>query len=548
MRLIIKDYLLQLKEKDELDLLLCDVLFQMGYITENRPKTGNRQFGVDIRAQMEDEILLCVVKQGNLTRQNWNSGQNAVRQSLEEIQDCYLGLIKGKDREKKLHVVVATNGMIDEAVRPDWEGYKGRNTNWSGMTVELDFWNIDTLTDYVQRYLFDEHVFSPKMQGLLRRALYFIGDGDYRREYYEEIINDFLASLKENDSVKEKKKKLAGAFLASQMIAQYAADIKVYKIAIMVTEYLIIRFWKYLLENSKFESQLYVDWLLKFLTEYEKWSQKYYESVKYCCEGKNRIPAYNPVEQRVTLYEMLGYLVTYAYYLSFRNAFSKESSNKSQEICNSIIDMINNHPQFFYAPYDRDIGIISMLYRLLMRLRGTTDIETLIYVQTIQLAHYYLMYRKYPTPVDTFDDAVNIDMGFPAEEYMTSAFWGTMLEWIVLMNQKELYDKLREFLTEDLNEVTKCVWFLRADEELKLYDAYAMNQAGDGVAFEPEKTFEEMKEQVTFIMDQYSQETFSFETNSFPALEFIVSRYYGYLVRVKVEPLMNLSDSVETTE
>ena len=93
MRLIIKDYLLQLKEKDELDLLLCDVLFQMGYITENRPKTGNRQYGVDIRAQNEDELLLCVVKQGNMTRQNWNSGQNAVRQSLDEIQDSYINII-----------------------------------------------------------------------------------------------------------------------------------------------------------------------------------------------------------------------------------------------------------------------------------------------------------------------------------------------------------------------------------------------------------------------------------------------------------------------
>mgnify|MGYP007110314217 FL=1 len=42
MRLIIKDYLLQLKEKDELDLLICDILLQMGYITDNQPKTGNR--------------------------------------------------------------------------------------------------------------------------------------------------------------------------------------------------------------------------------------------------------------------------------------------------------------------------------------------------------------------------------------------------------------------------------------------------------------------------------------------------------------------------
>ena len=86
MRLIIKDYLLQLKEKDELDLLLCDVLLQMGFITDNRPKTGNRQYGVDIRAHNEETLLLCTVKQGDLNRKNWDSDPNSVRQSLNEMR------------------------------------------------------------------------------------------------------------------------------------------------------------------------------------------------------------------------------------------------------------------------------------------------------------------------------------------------------------------------------------------------------------------------------------------------------------------------------
>ena len=37
------------------------------------------------------------------------------------------------------------------------------------------------------------------------------------------------------------------------------------------------------------------------------------------------------------------------------------------------------------------------------------------------------------------------------------------------------------------------------------------------------------------IMKQYEKETFSFETYSFDALEFIICRYYGYLPRVKRE-------------
>ena len=36
-------------------------------------------------------------------------------------------------------------------------------------------------------------------------------------------------------------------------------------------------------------------------------------------------------------------------------------------------------------------------------------------------------------------------------------------------------------------------------------------------------------------MQQYEKETFSFETYSFEALEFILCRYYDYLPRVKRE-------------
>ena len=535
MRLVIKDYLLQLKEKDELDLLLCDLLFQMGYITDNKPKTGNRQYGVDIRAYNDNKILLTVVKQGNLNRKNWDSDQNAVRQSLNDIQDTYIEFIKGKDRKKELHIIVASNGVIDEPVRPSWEGYVSHNTTWSGMKVQIEFWNIDKLVDDVQKYLFDEHIFGAEMQSFLRKALYFIDESDYRNEYFECIIDDYLLRLKSIDTPKERRKKLSGLYLACQMIAQYAAEAGIYKIGIMVSEYLIVKYWKYMLEDNKLGKLSDVEWLHKFLSMYEKWNQKYYEAVRYCCEGEDRIPFYNTIEQRLLVYEVLGYLISYAYYLSFRREYDSVAAGRCYEVHASIINLINNHAQFAYAPYDRHIGIVSMLYRLLDCLERTEDICGLMRHQCTCLAHYYLMYHKYPTAADSIEDAIAIDMGALAEDYQTSAFWGTMLEWIVLMDQSELYQFLQSFLKDDLKNVTKCVWFLRSEEESQFYDVYAMNQAGEGIALQLEKTFDKFKEKVIFIMKQYETEQFSFDEYSFAALEFIVCRYYGYLVRVKRE-------------
>lgn len=533
MRLIIKDYLLQLKEKDELDLLLCDLLLQMGYVTDNRPETGNRQYGVDIRAHNEDTVLLCAVKQGDLNRKNWDSDPNSVRQSLNEIHDCYMGFLTDQDREKNLRVIVATNGMMDESVSPNWDGYVKQNTIWQGITVKIEFWNIDIITDFVQKYLFDEHIFGSETQSLLRRALYYIGDGDYPAKYYEQIVNGFLQKLDPNDSAKERKKKLSAVFLATQMIAQYAAESRTYKICIMVSEYLIIRYWYYLLTHRLFEKTSYIDWLLKFLGVYEKWNNSYYNEVKFVCEGKDRIPDYNSVEQRVTIYNILGHLSCYAYYLSFK------TDTASQELCNEIqqhiVLLINNYPQSYYPPYDVNINIVSMILRLMDRLGKRDELGVLIHNYCHRLRLYFQWFGKYPSPQDSFEDAVDIYMGTSTEEYESSVFWGIMLEWISLTGNGEVYTELQPFLVDSLENVTKCTWFLRADEEQYLYDYYAMNTAGDGVAFELYKNYEEFKSNTDFIMNQYSDEQFSFNEHSFSALELILARYFCHLIRVKAE-------------
>lgn len=534
MRLVIKDYLSQLKEKDELDFLICDLLLQMGYITDNRPETGNRQYGVDIRARKGREILLGVIKQGRLNRANWDSGPNAVRQSVNEIRDTYIRQMTEEDQKKQIRIVVITNDMMDEAVRIAWDSYVDENAKWGRKNITMEFWNIDKLVDDVQKYLFEENLFGAEWQSLLRKALYFIEESDYRNYYFERIIDGYLSGISTADKPKIRDKKLAGLYMATQMIAQYASDAHINKIAIMVTEYLIIRYWKYLLEHQLFEKKAYTEWLIKFLKAYEKWNEQYYDAVRPCCEDENQLPPYHSVEQRVILYEMIGYLTTYAYYQCCKNEKDRDSWAKGADVYNSVMNLIRNHPQFLYPPYDEHIGIISMLYRLMDHVGNQDDIRYLMDQQCTRLVMEYRMHKRYPAPSDTFEEALSIYQN-QENDYNCSGLWGGMLQWMVLMDQEELYEKCKRNLQEDFKNVTKCAWFLRAEEELKLYDAYAMNLAGDGTCFEIEENFESLRKQIQFVREQYKKENFSYETYSFPALEFIVSRYYGYSVRIKRE-------------
>ena len=539
MRLIIKDFLSQLKEKDELDFLLCDLLLQMGYTTKSRPQTGNRQFGVDIRADKENDMLLCVIKQGNLSRSNWSSGQNAVRPSIEEIHDCYIKQIPDRDKAKNIRIAVISNGTIEEAVRPNWDGYVSSNTNWEGIKIDIDFWSIDTLTELVEKYLFSEHLFTNELQSTLRRALYFIGESDYHKEYYEQIVDALLSKLRVDDSLKKQKKILSTTHLACQMIALYAAESQLYSIAIAISEYLIIRYWKFLSINNSFDNESLIKWISIFSLDYEKWNQKYYETVKYCCEGDNRVPFIHPLEQRVKLYEIVGFLTSYAYYLYCKGSYFNESIDKAKGIRNSIIELINHHPQFKYAPYDRHISTLNMLCRSLTLMGSKENAWILLNNHFTTTAYNYSFFKKYPSPSDTFEDALNIEMGFSAVEYNTSVYWGNILEWLVALGKEDSYPYVQQFLSEELTEVTPCSWFIKLEEEEKFYDKYAPYNIGDGVAFTPHKSFKELQEDINLVKEHYSYESFSFNEYSFDALEFIICRYYNYPVYVKDESPQN---------
>lgn len=317
------------------------------------------------------------------------------------------------------------------------------------------------------------------------------------------------------------------------MIALYAAESQIYTIAISVSEYLIIRYWKFLMVNNLFNKRSLLEWITIFNFDYEKWNQKYYGTIKYCCEGDNRVPFIHPLEQRVKLYEIVGYLTSYAYYLYCKGNYFKNDIDYAKKIRNSIIELINHHPQFQYAPYDNHISIISMLCRLLVRMGSKETAWNLLSNHLTTTYHNYILFKKYPSPVDTFEDALNIDMGFPSVEYNTSIYWGNVLEWLVAFNKEDMYHYVQQFLSKDLTEVTPCSWFIKKDEEDKLYDKHAIYNIGDGVAFTPHESFEKLQEDINLVKENYSSEVFSFNEYSFDALEFIICRYYDYPVYVK---------------
>ena len=73
MRLLFAEYLASLKERDELDKIMPDLLSELGLNVISKPARGARQFGVDVAAVGKlgdggERVYLLSIKPGILQR------------------------------------------------------------------------------------------------------------------------------------------------------------------------------------------------------------------------------------------------------------------------------------------------------------------------------------------------------------------------------------------------------------------------------------------------------------------------------------------------
>lgn len=91
MKIAADHYLSVLRERDELEVLLRNLLAVEGYAVIKKASRGKREFGVDVAAYKRQgdgyHLYLFQVKAGDLDRSAWNDGVNSVRTGLTEAID-----------------------------------------------------------------------------------------------------------------------------------------------------------------------------------------------------------------------------------------------------------------------------------------------------------------------------------------------------------------------------------------------------------------------------------------------------------------------------
>ena len=196
MKLIFAQYLASLRERDELDAILPDLLSEIGMNVVSRPSRGTKQHGVDVAAvgphdNSERSLYLFSIKAGNLTRATWDSGPQSLRPSLNEILDAYLGSVSPEYAQLPKVIVLCLGGELHEGVRAEVSGYMASNTR-DGVVFEL--WNGDRIASLLVTGLLGEGALPEVGRTNLRSAIALVEEPDACFRHFCRFVTDICSN------------------------------------------------------------------------------------------------------------------------------------------------------------------------------------------------------------------------------------------------------------------------------------------------------------------------------------------------------------------
>lgn len=383
MKLIIKQYLASLKERDELDAVLPDLLSQIGLNVFSRPGRGTRQYGVDVAAVGKldgstEKVYLLSIKAGDLTRSSWDGDSvQSLRPSLNEILDAYIrNRIPHEHKDKDVVVCLCFGGDIQEQVREEVKGYIENNER-NNLTFEE--WNGDKLASLILENFLCEDLLPQHARSLLRKSLALLDEPEASYQHFSTLIR-FLSSI-ESTNDKDQLTAIRQIIICLWILFSWTRDAGNIESAYLSSEFSLLHAWKIAKEYFPKKSKVAKDVQSAFqsiLIVYRQISSLYLDEKILPHTHKQHalsvaVQASCSLDVNLKLFDVLSRLAIcglWDYWFTHcidtdETRVLKETWIEEQPFSDAIKQLITNNPTLF-LPIKDDQGIdISMAALLL---------------------------------------------------------------------------------------------------------------------------------------------------------------------------------------
>lgn len=544
MRLLLQEYLLLLKEDDELDIITLDLIASMGLTVISGPQKGVRQDGVDIHAQgvdPEDGVrknFLITIKKGDIDRSIWDASKQGVRSSLNEIIDAYIAnRISAEDKKLPSKIILCCGGELKQEVQTNWTGYQNNHP-----AIQFDLWNASKLSSLIEENLLNESVFVESTKQKMRRCLVVLSDLDYDLIHYKEALNELLFGDAWNGlsaSVLEKRalKALSTIPVCLGMIHEYSKDASNFKHPLIAAEYSLLKCWDFILKNNLQDNKKIIERYFKLFHLYCRYGADYFtkiESHLLVRDGvsigcRNSILASEVVFQQIGLVSVLG-LTQVIWGLA---AKEDQAIENSKVVLDALKNLISNNGISGSPCFDEMTIDITLAMAFLTFFNEKEFIKDWIN-EIIRRFHYsyVVLGRGFPISHDSIEVLVEFEKEkehTKKEMTSTSAMLATIAYFCAVLDFEDQYNELVQFIEKDLSHCSLQIWFPGKGIKSELYSQYAGNEFGIAEApIHLPKTLKELQDRLVQFLD-FSKKSESFETDwkdSPPALPLIASRHF----------------------
>jgi hypothetical protein len=490
MKLIIREYLASLRERDELDAILPEILSELGYVVISKPGRGTTQHGVDIAAVGVDEdgekkMFLFSIKQGDLDRASWDGSQQAIRPSLNEIRDVYIAT-KIPQMYRKLNVVICIcmGGDIKEQVRAALTGYEKENT-----TSRISFaeWNGDKLAELVLKGVLKEKLLPEDLRSFFRKSIAMIDEPDVSYLHFSKLTKRIIANAEENE--KYQVTAARQIYICLWVMFVWARQVENIEAPYRASEWAIICTWS--MVRKQFGNQTttktrklalgVLDQLIKLhlLIAMEYLEKKIFPYVNKRHALSTAVRSQSSLDVNLKLFEVLGRIGLTGLWLHWLGEKDKENFGdvaitKCRDYALSGLQLIKNNPSLNLPVTDQQNTNICLFLQLAMEVRES-HFEASKWLSEIAKRYDFSMRTqgKYPTVYSEYRDLVDhprtqTDAYFK-EATSASVLLPILSSWMWVLGAKEELRLLVKLKDEKLEHCTMQIWMPDAQSEELIY-------------------------------------------------------------------------------
>ena len=485
MKLVLIEYLAALKERGELDAILPDLLSELGLLVISRPAIGTRQYGVDVAAVGDlgegKKVFLFSIKASDIKRSNWDSGEQSLRPSLNEILDVFLRKsIPARYTSLPVVVVLCCGGEIHESVRDNIFSFMQAHTT---DRIKFDIWDGNRLADYLLSGVLRENSLPATWRSDFRKALALVDEPDVSFKHFVNLISSIAEAS--GDSTPKRLSAIRQIHLGLWTLYVWARTSGNIEAAYLCSERSILVGWS--LSKDRFGARTKLGKSLTLSMNYlimlhdriaRDYISNYVEPRAKTLHGLSlAVPSHAYLDVNLKLFDLVGRVGTSGFWqLYLAQVHSGRQNNNVQEILKrvseTIIDMIENNPIFCTPIKDNQAIDINIACLFLKRAGCDGIIQSWIERIAVSTIFAFNENAFYPCVFDSYYDLISHPRR--GSDYRMDATCGSVLiptlaVWAAIVDDVTTLKMLADFSSGPYKHSTLQLWYPGHDTEKHLY-------------------------------------------------------------------------------